>query len=166
MDIINALLAAGANPLLSNKAGKTAHELALNRKQTKAAKALGDASVRFALTTNDNKAILKHIQLGASPNVFNSNEWTPLMMFAVNGWTEGVVELLKRKASINVAEKDGWTPLMFASYKGNVEIVQALLAGKADFVHATKNGQTALSLAMARGHVAVAEALRKAGAKK
>lgn len=158
------LITAGANPLQVNGDGMTAHEVAIAHEQTEAAEMIGEASVKFAMATDDIQSTLKHIQLGVSPNVYNANGWTPMMLFALHGWLEGVKELLDVGGLFNVAENDGWTPLMFAAHSGASDIIDLLLSVGADFHHQSNDGRGAIDIALANERMEVVERLRSVGA--
>jgi ankyrin repeat protein len=161
---MSTLLASGANPLELNHDEMSAHEIAIAHQQTDAAELIGEASVRFALETEDLQAAMKHIQLGASSNTYLSNGWTSLMLFSLHGWFDGVKEVVDLGADVNVSENDGWTPLMFACAKGELSIVELLLSIGADFHHKSHDGRSAIDIAIAHEHTEVIERLRAAGA--
>jgi hypothetical protein len=142
----------------------SAHEVAIAHEKQEAAEVIGEAAVKFAMATNDMELTLKHIRLGASPNVHNANGWTAMMLFSLRGWYDGVKELLDLGALFNVAENDGWTPLMFACHNGAANIVELLLSVGADFHHKSNDGRSAIDIALANQHAEVIQRLRNAGA--
>lgn len=104
------------------------------------------------------------IRAGATVDVSNDLDATPLSIAAENG-SGGIVEtLLKAGADAN-RRTNGVPPLMLASNAGSVDAVRALLQHKAD-VNATEpiGDQTALMWAIVEGHPDVARVLIEHGA--
>ena len=78
----------------------------------------------------DVELVKRLLNFGASPNVRNSGNYTPLLLAAATGELEIVKELLKFGAKVNVLDSKDWTgrtPLFYAAKDGHFEIVRELL---------------------------------------
>ena len=67
------------------------------------------------------------LKFGASPNVLNRPNDTPLLLAAKDGELEIVKELLNFGAKVNVRDCIGLTPIFYAAENGHLEIVRELL---------------------------------------
>ncbi len=159
LDMVRALLAAGAKPDVANRYGVTP---VLQASRT------GDMPILEALLT-----------AGANPKLTHDDGETPLMASARAGRVDAVRLLLAKGADVNAVDADQeQTALMWAAAEGHTEVVNALLeAGAkpnmkahqteiADRRHADHptGGFTALMWAARNGHEDVIRALAKAGA--
>jgi ankyrin repeat protein len=126
------------------------------------------------LTKRDSRGILKMIREGlveANQTITHEptgDKFVLLTAALERGWTEVVLELIKRGAEVNVRLLSV-TPLMLASDNGNLEVVKALLSAGADLEARAKKseaggGETALMFAAARRQRHVVQELLKAGA--
>ncbi|OQR80629.1 hypothetical protein ACHHYP_17402 [Achlya hypogyna] len=139
VQIVQALIAAGANVDRANKSGWTPINSAANR---------GELSVVEQL-----------IAAGADINQANESGWTPLYVAASKSNLPVVKALMTSGADINLACIDGLTPIHSAASKGHVTVVEALAAGGADINQASKNGSTPINSAAAKGFLPVVKAL-------
>jgi ankyrin repeat protein len=165
LDIVKALLAAGAKPNVSNRYGVTPlHEAAT----------IGSAPVVNAL-----------LRAGAQVNAVYGEGETALMLASRSGSVESVKLLLEAGADANVAEKfRGQTALMLAAAENHGPVVKALLAagaqpntrtaeytfqkltgGAGGIIHdRAQGGITALMLAARQGSLEAGAALIAGGA--
>ena len=113
VELVRALLKAGANAKLKNQFGTTAI--------TEAA-IIGSAPVIDAL-----------LKAGADPNTKNPEGETPLMAVARSGNVEAAKRLLEARADVNAKEDfGGQTAVMWAAAQSQVEMVKLLAASGAD----------------------------------
>jgi ankyrin repeat protein len=112
LEIVKALLAAGAKPNAANRYGVTPlHEAAT----------IGSAAVVNAL-----------LRAGAQASAVYGEGETPLMLAARSGNLESVKLLLEAGADVNAAEKfRGQTALMLAATENHAPVVKALLGAGA-----------------------------------
>jgi ankyrin repeat protein len=112
VDMVKALLAAGAKPNTTNRYGVTPlHEAAT----------IGSAAVIGAL-----------LRAGAQPDAVYGEGETALMLASRSGNLESVKLLLEANADVNAAEKfRGQTALMLAAKENHAAVVKALLAAGA-----------------------------------
>ncbi len=145
LEIVQALLEAGAKPNVRNVYGRTPLAVALDH-----------ANEPLTL------ALLKS---GADPRMRLSGMGTALIAAARTG-NAAIINAL-RATGINFNELEpttGQTALMWAAAEGHPDAVKALLDGGADVkVHSAK-GQTALFFAVRKGNIDVVDRLLTAGA--
>jgi ankyrin repeat protein len=112
LEMVKALLAAGAKPTVANRYGVTPlHEAAT----------IGSASVVSTL-----------LRAGAKPDAAYGEGETALMLAARSGNVDSVKLLLEASADVNAAEKfRGQTALMLAANENHAAVVKALLAAGA-----------------------------------
>ncbi len=159
------LFTAGANPLLRNKNGVTAHEIARNRENLETSRAIGEESVLYAIAFGSLDDVMLHIRLGVNPNLQNSVGWTPLMVASSSQSYDATLELINLGANVNMQERDGWTALLFAAHNGNRDIAELLVKSGADVNHKTKDQRTALQQATTQQHREVVQFLQNYGEK-
>lgn len=143
-DSARALLAAGAQPNLTNRYGVTPLGLACRN---------GNAALVDAL-----------LAAGADSNLAGPGGETPLHAAARTGRPGPVRALLAAGARPNVGLPNGQTPLMWAAAEGHTEAVELLLAGGADLHAQLPSGFNAWLFAVRGGHAATVRALLAAGA--
>jgi len=165
LEMVKALLAAGAKPTVANRYGVTPlHESAT----------IGSASVVSAL-----------LRAGAKPDATYGEGETPLMLAARSGNVDSVKLLLEANADVNAAEKfRGQTALMLAATENHAAVVKALLlagarpntrsveytfqkltGGAGGIIHdRPQGGITALMLAARQGALEAGTALVAGGA--
>ena len=137
IEIINDLLARGANLEAKTKDGETALFLSVINGDTIIAKYLMDK--------------------GADVNVRLPNGESPLIRASqYNGGRNPIMKALIDKGADVNARTDtklsaGYTTLIFAAWKGNTEIVTVLLEKGADVNAKTRDGETALIYAAGQG---------------
>ncbi|XP_076996302.1 ankyrin repeat and SAM domain-containing protein 6 [Tamandua tetradactyla] len=158
------LVEKGANPDHLSVLGKTAFEVALDRKHRGLTDYLDPlTSVRpktdeekrrpdiFHALKMGNFQLVKEIanEDPSHVNMVNGDGATPLMLAAVMGQLPLVQLLVERRADVDKQDSvHGWTALMQATYHGNKEIVKYLLNQGADVSLRAKNGYTAFDLVM------------------
>ncbi len=91
----------------------------------------------------------------------NRQDESPLMLAALKGMTELVIQLLDKGADVN---KPGWTPLHYAATAGHVQIMNILLEHHAYIDAASPNGSTPLMMAAMYGTPSAVKLLLEAGA--
>ncbi len=189
IDIINALLAKGADLEARTNDGRTALFLSVSDGNTVIAQYLMDkgADVNVKLATTDgydgytpllyaaqydrgrNPVMLSLLAKGADVNVRGkSNGYTAVIYAAWKGNMEILTALLERGANVNARTRDGETALMYAAGngKGYPDVVRALLAKGADVNAAAQgdNGKTALIAAANNGNTEIVKMLLDKGA--
>lgn len=117
--------------------------------------------------------LLKHgvdftMTSAAVSHLFNSfrPDWTPLMILAACGYTDGVSLFLDHGALVDSKDGNGHTSLIIAAGHGNVDTVRELLARGASInaQGGRGSGQTALIAAAENGHENVILLLLQNGA--
>jgi uncharacterized protein len=145
LDIVEALISAGANVNAKNRYGITPLVLAATT---------GNASVTAAL-----------LKAGADVRVSVPETGSVLITAARTGNPEVVKLLLAAGADVNFSERySGQTPLMWAAAEGHSEAVKALIAGGANVEAKARDMKTALFFAVRRGDMNSVSALLAAGA--
>ena len=145
LDIVKALLAAGADKDKGNDFGNT-------------------PLIRAAL-----KGHLKVVQvlLKARAKVDTANKQhgdTALILAAHYGLIEVVEALLTAGANKDHADMYGNTALISAAYHSRTQVVEALLKAGADFKKVDTDGETALMIATNCGHTEIVQLLQAAAA--
>jgi uncharacterized protein len=157
-EIIQALLAAGANANVLDAEGYTPLCNAVVSQDLKAVQTLvehgADVNARCqrGLTalhcTRPGLVFTYLLEHGADVNARDDREFTPLMHIAKWGDAEAIRHLLKRGAEVNAREKElGSTALEMAAVEGNVDAVKVLLEAGTDPRIRRKDGATALKMA-------------------
>lgn len=113
-----------------------------------------------------NLALLRtQLQLGADPNIRDSEGRTPLMDAVSSGQLKAMRTLISAKADVNAHSRSGRTALIEAAAQGQTSAVRLLIASGAD-LNATQRGWgSALKTAERMGHPDIAAILLKAGAR-
>lgn len=93
----------------------------------------------------------------------NFDDETPVMMAALRGDYDRVLQLLQRDVQIN---RDGWTPLHYGAASLNAKVVGLLLDEGAEIEARAPDGSTALMMAALRGSEGVVDLLLARGASK
>lgn len=127
-EIINALLAAGANPGDAVEDGTTAFHLCA-----------GSAHSRI---------LEKMASLGADIHASNEHGQTALMFAAAEGNTHNLQYLVNAGANINTQTLEGFSPLFFAIKSQDVTTAQMAISLGADIFDAAKDGTTVTQLAV------------------
>jgi len=148
INIIRALINAGAKVNVKNIIGQTPLHLATH-----------------SHTTEYTDAVDALIKAGANVDAVDNEGVTPLLQATVRGHIHIVKALLDAEANVNVATPDvGLTPLQGAASHGYMDAIRALLAAGAKVN--TKNivDKTALYFAAESGHTDAVRELLEAGA--
>jgi uncharacterized protein len=144
-ELVERLLAAGADPAASNRMGGTV--------------------LMYAVNGGNPAAVRQLLAAGAEVDARASNGWNATMVAAVKNLGEVLSLLRTAGADFNQADVYHWTPLMRAVYEGRDEAVRVLLAHPTlELDRKNDRGQTALHLAVIRGHTDLVEALLERGA--
>ena len=143
-EIVEALMAAGADVNIQNKYGKTALMFAAVNGYTEIAKVLMAA--------------------GADVNIQNKYGKTALMFAVDRKDIEILKDLIAANADVNARDQNGATALMKAVEKRDPEIVKVLMKANPEVNIQDKYGNTALLEAVKGGDIQVAKELIKAGA--
>src|ERR671919_413354 len=72
------------------------------------------------------------LDAGVDPNALLRDEWTALMIAALNNHPQVVAALLRRGAYADAANATGWTALMIAERKGHTEVARLLRHGRVE----------------------------------
>jgi ankyrin repeat protein len=143
-DVVDALIAAGADPSGSSSYG---------------------TPLTFAAATGNLEGATRLLALHAKADVSRADGNTPLMMAANAGNPAVVAELIKHKADVNVKNITNATALSYAARAGHVAVVRVLLDAGATVDVADDFGQTPLMVAAGNGHAEVVQLLLQKGAK-
>lgn len=145
LDIVQALISAGANVNAKNRYGVAALVLAATN---------GNASITQAL-----------LKAGADVRVIVPETGSALMAAARTGNPEVIKLLLAAGADVNFAEGySGQTALMWAAAERHPEAVKALIAGGANVKAQAHDRKMALFFAVRKGDLESVQALLAAGA--
>jgi ankyrin repeat protein len=136
-DIVQMLLARGADPNLQNTDGDTALMVA----------AMGDSSLPGSAGRGNLEIVRMLLAKGADPNL--KGGWPPLVVAAEHGDNDLIKFLLEKGADINVKNSRGMSALSRAIYDGRVETAKMLLANGANVDSRDDFGDTPLLLAAA-----------------
>ena len=186
-DLVKALLAAGANPRVSNRYGITPLSQACENGNAQIVEMLikagadvnaphaeGETPLMTASRTGNPAAIKVLLDNGA--DIHAAEQW--------RGHTEAVKLLISRGAKMDVRSKEfdftalrpkagsvgmnfprgGFTPLLFAARQGHFDTVKALVEGGANIDLPEPDGTTALVMAIINFHYDIASYLMDKGA--
>lgn len=146
LPVVEALLAAGADPHRRNEQGESAADFAVRAGKKAVAARLAELGAASAADTPAFHAAALHGAVATCD-------------------VQSVRAALKKGADPNAPRKDDEaTPLMVAALEGQVEIVAALLGAGADPNGRTQWDETALRNAVVRGHEAAVRTLLASGA--
>jgi len=180
IEVVQFLLANGADPLTRDGKGRTPLEVAENatiaailkdsmarEKQTKRShteRVTTSDSIHEAVGTGNMPVVRRLLLAGADVNASVGDGWRPLHVAADVGHLGIVKLLIEHGASLNTTRRGGFTPLFTAAQLGRLDIVKELVKAGAVIEHRTGDGGTALFVAAANGHVEVVEFLITSGA--
>jgi ankyrin repeat protein len=145
VDLVEALISAGAKVKVTNRWGVTPLALAV---------------------TNGNPAITQALlKAGADPRAAVPGTGTPLLTAARSGNPDVIKALLAAGVNANESEEtSGQTALMWAAAEDHPSAVKVLLAGGAEVGKLSRKNETALFFAVRTGDIALVDALLAAGA--
>ncbi|MGH7144308.1 MAG: ankyrin repeat domain-containing protein [Planctomycetota bacterium] len=175
LDILKAVVAAGADPRTRDKAGQTPEEEAISLARQpmadylKEAEAVVPATVALqadlrAAITNDKPANVQSI-LAAHPEQANARDdkrFTPLILAASCGQTDLIDPIISAGADIDAQDGDGMSALHHAAKNGLLATINAMLAHNPNIGLVDNNRQTAEDLARANNHADCADRLKQA----
>jgi ankyrin repeat protein len=145
VDLVEALISAGAKVNVTNRWGVTPLALAVTN---------GEAAVTQAL-----------LKAGADPRHPVAETGTPLLTAARSGNPDVIQALLAAGVNANEAEESsGQTALMWAAAADHPAAVKTLLAAGADVRKLSRKNETALFFAVRTGDIALVDELLTAGA--
>ncbi|XP_052869330.1 protein TANC2 [Anopheles cruzii] len=125
----------------------------------------GETALTTACANGHTETIAILLSRGASTEVRNRKEMTPLLIAVKEGHWAIVERLLQHQAQdVELTETNGKTPLMVAAEEGHVGIIELLLNRGAALTVQDKDGLTALSWACLRGKQQAAKCLLERGA--
>jgi ankyrin repeat protein len=168
-EVVELLLAHGADVNASTSYDRTAVELAMSRGRTEIVELLiskgADISpLHFAIYMKDEAKARSLIEGGANVNK-RTPYGTPPLQRAVDCGFRDIVDLLITKgADVNAKDNGDWTPLHSAVY-GHKDIVELLISKGANVNAKDGNRRTPLYYAKEQRHTEIVELLKKHGAK-
>ncbi|MET0647726.1 MAG: ankyrin repeat domain-containing protein [Pyrinomonadaceae bacterium] len=124
------LIDAGAQVDVRNRNNKSAADLAQARGHAALAALLRNARLFIASRDGDLAGLNELLDSGVDPNVLLRDEWTALMIAALNDRPQVVAALLRRGAYADAQNATGWTALMIAERKGHAEVARLLRQGR------------------------------------
>jgi len=125
-----------------------------------------DELLLLAIEQADNATVAKLLDDGADIEVKNTENETPLIFAARNGYTDIIKELLARGANTDARNSEHLTPLMIAAVRDHSDIVKALANNGANLEAITPTGFTALMLIAITDQPNMAKILIDLGANK
>ncbi|HLO48702.1 MAG TPA: ankyrin repeat domain-containing protein, partial [Kamptonema sp.] len=161
LPIVQALLAAGADPQMSDRSADTKPISKSLLEHTNPETALtmgysfGRTALMYAAETGHSEVVVALLQAGANPNYQDAVEYTALALAAQKGHFTTVRELVAAGADVNQAVIYGNTPLILACEQGAVEIVEFLVAQGADITRTNRDRETPLMKAATSGSAAI-----------
>ncbi|KAF1323579.1 Tkl protein kinase, partial [Globisporangium splendens] len=177
VDVVEELLARGANINHQNRVGATAlyHamvyendgivQLLLERgASVTTAKEFGSTPLLVACKYGFADVVALLLDAGADASSKDGYGDTMLLTATRNGHVEAASVLLNRGAAIDSRDSHGRCPLHFASRDGNIAVVDTLLGGGAKVDSADIEGCTPLIMASLNGHDPVVSKLLQVGA--
>ena len=118
------------------------------------------AALNGAILKGDNAMVHFLISRGIDVNAADESGGTPLLLAALEGHLESVVNLIEAGAAIDAAVSNGYTSLSFAVEYGHEEIVKILLdKGAMVNVAAGDENLTPLMISAQRGYLGIAQLL-------
>jgi uncharacterized protein len=145
LEVVNLLIARGADVNVKDKQGYTALSHAIEARY-------------------DEVALVLLNQPKLDPNARGLNGVTVLSSYSWRGHKDAVQRLLDLGADVNAQDNDGDAPLHGAAQNGNVEIIDMLFAKGANLNLKNKQGGTPLMWAAVYGHEEAARRLLERGA--
>ena len=169
-EIVELLIAKGADVNAKNDGGGTPLDGAITNYQTETADLLREHGgkhgvINGAAAGGDIEAVKEFLDAGVDVNATDGIRRTPLHRAAMEGHKEIVELLIAKGADVNATSVFGQTPLSEAIERRRIEIVELLIAAGAD-VNAkySETGRTPLHDAAINGRKEIAELLIANGA--
>jgi ankyrin repeat protein len=180
-EIVERLVASGANVNHKNKYGFTALHAAVSGQHLAVVKYLvkkgaeidaqdnlGQTPLYFAAERGSLDLTRVLVENGADVNKKSQKSWSPLYAATSSNSLDVVKFLIEHKATVNYKTGDGaHSPLLVAAFNNNAEMVRLLLDSGADASarlgrsHSGFQNQTALDIAKKQGNSAVVDLLEK-----
>ena len=179
LEMVDLLLAAGADPKAANEYGATAlYAAAANTESAMTERLLtagadanahllsGETPLMEAARRGNLATVRALLAADADPNAREANGGQDALMWALAQRHSAVVaELVRHGADVHAPSKAGFTPLMFAAQQGDADSARILLkAGAKTNDVMPKTGLTPLLVASAMGRARVAALLLEEGA--
>lgn len=171
-EILDLLVAKGADLLINDKDGDNTMSYAIARHRPETVRYLIDHGVSPNIPINkDLSPLLVSVVRGedeiaeillekGADTSFTHAGATPLLLAVERGDIEMITRLLRYNAPVNATDKKGITPLMAAAAQGSEASADLLLKAGADKTLRDKNGHTAADWAQGSGHLELARRLR------
>ncbi|MEM6793036.1 MAG: ankyrin repeat domain-containing protein [Acidobacteriota bacterium] len=158
LELVELLVAAGADPDLRDGDGRTARHTAAKRGDLGIVRALSPDREKGAANGEGNYPAAEaaiHGRSGAFEWLFEPERvrernvyGQSLLHLAAHGGSEEILgSLLEHFENVDPVDDDGWTPLVFATRNGQVEMARRLVEAGADIAKANLEGTSALHLA-------------------
>lgn len=179
-DVVEALLAAGAQIDTPGRNGCTALMCAASKGYVKSAQVLlrhgatvdarddeDDSALTWACATGECAVAKILLDARADVNLRGKGDETPLILASRScnhGWTEMVELLVANGANVNLTSHMGYTALCTASRYDQHKVAKVLIDGRADLEATSMFGHTALDIACERGRLQTVNVLIAAGA--
>ena len=178
LDIMDALLAAGARPGVANDYGVTPLSLASVNGSAPAIERLvkagaqvnqplpsGETPLMTAARVGRLDAVRALVTAGADVNAREHLKGQTALMWAIAESHDDVAQwLVEQKADVRARSVSGFTPLLFAARMGDRPMVTFLLAAGADINEEANDGSAPLLVATVRGHADLAMFMLDRGA--
>ena len=188
LEVVDLLLAAGADPTIKDEEDRTPLLLAIKGNYGEVASSLvkagADPNTPYVDDNGDSHNLLFDaimvendefakllIEKGADIYFADEKKVNTLLQASHRGLKDVVEALLnshaasgKKSGYVDEASDEGVTPLIASASEGHPEITKLLIAAKANINVKDSDGTSALMAASARGHVDVVKALLEAGA--
>jgi ankyrin repeat protein len=176
LDVVRALLAAGANNRANSGGGNPLHVAAQMRHNDVISELLaagynvhdttnlGATALHISAREGNPKSIELLLAAGANINAATKVGDTSLHIAVGSGAFDNVKVLVARGCNVHLTTNQGSTPLHFAAAKGHSNIVKGLLVAGCPVNRPKIDGSTPLHLAAQEGHLDVVIELLRVGA--
>ena len=143
------ILKAGADFALKDKNGKTALDLALDRKDSKNhAETAVQLILAGAVSDNPLYKYFAPAAKSSNYNIRSADGMTPLHYIAREGYIGYLTFVLEKGADVNIKNASGASPLHEAARSGNIAMIRSLLDHGADIKAQDAKGNSVLHIAV------------------
>ncbi|MEX1012307.1 MAG: ankyrin repeat domain-containing protein [Waddliaceae bacterium] len=177
LELVNALISAGANPNAHDKSGNTPLHMAIKFATTEAVKALlkagadpnaqdrsGQSLLHLACVSGEIETTAALLTAGADPNVQDPSAETPLFKTCIYGRSKIAKLLIAAGAGPTILNNYDMFPIHQASKQGHAETVGVLMRAGVDPNTFDKFGYPPLHIACVYGGIGVIKSIIRAGA--